>query len=129
MKLNWRMVTLLADFGFLMGALATLGYTVGFEWVIWVLYWGVAALILAKTQPTRLFVHGFAVGLLATIFATIIEVIFFEHWALNYPEAVAAAPINPQIMLLLMSIVIGGISGIILGGMTLAAKRLLTPHP
>lgn len=128
MKLNWRLVTLLADFGFLMGALATLGYTVGIEWIIWVLFWGVASFIIAKTQTTRLFAHGFAVGLLATIFAAIIEVIFFEHWAMNYPEAIAAAPMNPKIMLLLMSIVIGGVSGVILGGMTIAAKKLITPR-
>ena len=126
--MNWRLVTLLSDFGFVMGALAVLGLAVGIEWVLWLLFWVVASFVLAKKVGEQLFQHAFAVGLLSAIFSSILTVIFFDRWAINYPE-IYDVPLNPKLYLILVSLFIGAASGAILGGLTLLNRKLLNISP
>jgi hypothetical protein len=127
--MNWRLILLLADAGFLIGALACLGLLRGIEWIVWLLFFVLAGIAFARIVAKNLLHHAFVTGLLASIFAAIIELIFFDMWLQVYPMETATLPINPRLFLLLTSTVMGFVNGAILAGFALFFRNVLQIHP
>jgi hypothetical protein len=127
--MNWRLILLFADAGFLIGALACLGFLRGIEWIVWLLFFVFAGIAFARMVAEQMLQHAFVAGLLASIFAAVIELIFFDMWLQVYPMETATLPMNPRLFLLLTSAMMGIVNGAILAGFALFFRNILQIRP
>lgn len=122
------MIWSLSSSGVLMGIAATLGWTRGIEGLLWLGLGLLSALWLARRQPEQLFAHAFRIGLIASVLAAGVEVLFFPWYVQHYPEFIDPAnqpPIDPRLFLLFVSPLIGAASGAVLGFLTLIIDGLM----
>jgi uncharacterized membrane protein len=111
--MNWKLVFTLALFGVAMGIAAVLGfYPPSLEWVLWLIISLFCAWIIAKKAATKLFLHGFMVGLIDGLVAPVITAIFFSTYMANnpsYAERASKIPggLDPRIFGLILAPMVG----------------------
>jgi hypothetical protein len=127
--MNWRLILLFADAGFLIGGLLCLGLLREIEWVVWLIFFVLTGFALARIVSVNLLQHAFVTGLLASVFTAVIELIFFDMWLQMYPMNPETLPMSPRQFLLLTSLVTSVINGGILAGFALFFRNILQIRP
>ncbi len=126
--MNWFLVALLSSFGLVMGALSLKGYTLRIEPFLWLFFACISALVLSKNVGYKPFLHGLIVGILWGFFNGLCQCLFFDQYLAA--NSVYAENFNkvtfmpPRFIPLLTGPVIGTLSGLVVGGLTLLAKKL-----
>ncbi len=127
-NINQRIILKAGSFGLIMGILNTLGFTQEFERYIWIIIMIGAALIIATKIKSKIFIHCLLIGLCWGLDTTFIELIFFNTFMKNnlyLNDIFYQFPlINPQILLVLIGIIFGFISGLVLYLKQLVIRKL-----
>lgn len=126
--MNWFIILLFSLFGIVMGALAVKGYTQKIEPFLWLCFGIVVALVLSRNIDHKPFLHGLFIGLAWGIANGLIQSAFFDRYLSNNPSIQQnfdkVTFIKARYFPLLTGPVIGLITGLVLGGLTLLFKRL-----
>jgi len=126
--MNWTIILLFSVFGIIMGILAVHGYTHQIEPFLWLLFGIAAALVVSKNVTEKTFVHALIIGLSWGILNGVIQSAFFDQYIANNPHLQAnfnrTTAFNPRYLGLLSGPVIGIVTGLALGGMTLLCGKI-----
>ena len=125
--MDWKLVLLLSGIGIIMGILSVRGFTQKIEPFLWLLFGIATSLILSKNieQP---FLHGLLIGIGWGVLNGLIQSSFFDTYFANNPSLQKTfqkqAFVEARYFVLLAAPVIGLITGLILGGLSLLLKKL-----
>jgi hypothetical protein len=128
--MDWRLIAQLSALGLLMGAGSVLGATGQAEPVLWLAVAVVSALTVASKAPAAPYRHGFLIGVLSVLIASLVEQVFFEAYMANNPvraELFSRLPgsLGPRTYILLLTPVFAATFGILWGVLSWWAARLL----
>ena len=116
--IHQKIVLQAGSFGLIMGILNTLGYTKNFELFLWAIILLGSSILVLKKVDTKIFIHCILIGLCWGVDTTFIEAVFLETYINNnlYISGLIQeiSFINPRILLILLGILGGFMSGTIL---------------
>jgi hypothetical protein len=132
--LNWRLILLLSLFGLAMAFATVWAIPSKFEPIFWLAIFAACADRIARRAPGRLFLHGFLVSVVNSVWITTVHVLFAGAYLANHAEeagmlAHGPLPGSPRLMMALTGPVVGVVSGIVLGLLALLASKLVKPAP
>lgn len=115
---NWKLILLLSLFGLMMGLVSISFASSNIEPLLWFIIFPICAFIIAKKSPGRYFLHGVFLGILNSIWITVVHIIFLDAYIKHHPDE-ATMIINstnsPIIVMLVTGLIVGVVSGIIFG--------------
>ena len=127
-SMDWKIIVILSVIGLLMGLLSVKGFTQKIEPVLWLLFGIATSLILSKNIEQKTFLHGLLIGIAWGIYNGAIQCAFFDIYFTNNPSIQQNFQknsfIQPRYFVLLTGPIIGLITGLILGGLSLLLKKL-----
>ena len=127
--MDWIVIMIFSVVGLIMGLLSIKGFTQKIEPFLWLLFGIATTLVLSKNIDNKAFLHGLLVGLAWGFVNGLIQTVFFNSYLANnphlQPDFSKITFMHPRYYVLLMAPVIGLITGLILGGMTLLFKKIL----
>ena len=131
--MNWSKIFTLSLPGMIMGTLSLFGLTRGIEPVLWLFVALGCAWWLAKTVPSRVFLHGLFVGLLMGIGNSVMQSLFFDSYMASNPESTQAfqqipGGLSPRIFVLMAGSIVGFVYGLLLGLFALLATKFGKPR-
>jgi len=129
--MNWKLILTLSVFGVLMGIASVFGLTKGIEPLLWLVIWIFCAFWVTRQMKTKLFQHGFMVGLTTGLIALLIQVALFSTYAANNPEINRDVPggWSARTLFLILSPFISVISGLVLGLLCWATGKIFKQSP
>ena len=127
--MNWKLILQLSLFGLVM-ALATV-------WVIpstieplaWLVIFPICAYFIARRAPRGYFLHGLLVGIMNSVWITAAHVTFFNAYIARHAreaEMMTRMPLAPKLMMLVTGPIVGIVSGIFLGILSLVVHRIVS---
>ena len=126
--MNWTVIILLSSFGLVMGLLSIKGYTQKLEPFLWLLFGIITSLVLSKNIDSRTFLHVLLIGLFWGLLNGITQSVFFDQYLANnanlHERFKQSTFIQPRYLVLVTGPVIGLITGLVLGGLTLLLKKI-----
>jgi hypothetical protein len=126
--MDWKIIAILSTIGLLMGVLSVKGFTQKIEPVLWLLFGIATSLILSRNIDQRTFLHGLLVGIAWGVCNGVIQSAFFDTYFANNPSLQQnfqqKSFIAPRYFVLVTAPIIGAITGLILGGLSLLLKKL-----
>lgn len=128
--LDGKLVFLLSMFGAAMGVLTVFVIGPNVEPIFWLLIFVVCAYLIAKKARGRLFLHGFVVSLLNSVWITSAHIAFASTYLAHHPGEVTMMahtrmPDSPRVAMLVAGPVVGVVSGVVLGLLAHVAGKLL----
>lgn len=127
-SMNWTIILLLSSVGLIMGLLSINGYTQKIEPFLWLLFGTIAALVLSRNTDHKIFLHALLIGLFWGVLNSIIQSAFFDQYLANNTNLQERFKqpvfIKPRYFVLVTGPVIGLITGLFLGGLTLLLKKI-----
>jgi hypothetical protein len=126
--MNWTLILLLSSFGLVMGLLSIKGYTQRIEPFLWLFFAIITAIILSKNTDNKTFLHALLIGLFWGILNGITQSAVFDQYLANNPNIQKrfnqSTFIKPRYFVMVTAPVIGLITGLVLGGLTLLLKKI-----
>lgn len=100
------------------------------EPLFWLIIFIISAYIIAKQCKGKYFLHGFYTSLVNCVWVTGVHILLYNDYIARHTEAMAMfssmpLPHYPRLMMLFTGIVIGIISGIILGFFAFIASKIV----
>lgn len=127
--INKRLIFQLSLFGLAMAFATVYIIPSKIEPLFWLVIFIFCAYIISKKCSGRYFLHGLYVSLLNALWIISVHILLFKTYIINHPEE--AAMINkmpmsdsPRLMMLITGILIGFISGFVLGLFSFIASRI-----
>jgi len=130
--MNWKLIFGLSLFGLAMAIATVFVIPSNVEPIFWLVILIVCAVIIARVQPTRHFLHGLLVGIVNSIWVTSAHILLFSSYVANHPKEAAMMknmPMQPQMMMAVTGPIVGVLSGVILGLFAFVAGKLIRPRP
>lgn len=97
----------------------------------WLVVFLISAFFIAKYASGKYFLHGLVLGILNSIWITAVHVMLYEHYVAGHPdymEMMAGLPpdlaAHPRRMMLPINLIIGLLSGVVLGVFAFIAGRI-----
>ena len=131
--MNWKLIVQLSLFGLAMGILTVfLPMPSSLELVFWLVIFVICAYVIGKLAPGRYFQHGMMVSVLNSLWIIAAHVLLFNQYLAGHPEearTMALMPLSnqPRLLMIVMGLFIGVVSGAVLGVFAVIAKKLLAP--
>src|ERR1035437_618831 len=118
--MNKKLIFQLSLFGLAMAIATVYFISSNIEPVFWLIIFIICAYLIAKNCAGNYFLHGFLVSLLNCVWITSAHIILFDTYIANHQQEAEMIkqmpmPDSPRLMMLTTGIVIGIISGLILG--------------
>lgn len=118
--MDWRLVFLLSLFGLTMAIGTVFIVPSKVEPIFWVAIFIVCAIIIARMDSTAFFVQGLLVGIVNSIWVTGAHMVLFDRYITSHPKeagmmASMPFPNSPRVMMALVGLGIGIVSGTIIG--------------
>jgi hypothetical protein len=128
--MNWKLVFQLSLFGLAMGIGTVFVISSTAEPLCWLVIFLVCAYVIAARGVGRSFLHGFAIGIVNSVWVTGSHLLFFNQYIANHAsevEMMKSMPLSdrPRVLMALTGPVIGIISGIVLGLFALIASKVM----
>lgn len=128
--MNWKLILLLSLFGLAMAFATVFWIPSKTEPLFWLVIFLVCAVIIASVCSSKYFLHGFLVSIVNSIWIIIVHVVFLPTYLSNHPmeaEMLGKTPMpdHPKLMMVITGLLIGVVSGLVLGVFAFAASRLL----
>jgi hypothetical protein len=126
--MNWKLIFALSGFGLVMAIATVFVIPSNIEPAFWLAIFVACAVIIAKKQRSKAFLHGLFVSLVNSVWITTAHVLFFDTYVASHPgEAamMANSPIPGRMMMLVTGPIVGVISGLILGLFAFVATKLI----
>ena len=125
--MDWKLVLLLSAIGIIMGLLSVRGFTQKIEPFLWLLF-GIATSLILSKNIDRPFLYGLAIGMGWGVLNGLTQSAFFDTYLANNPSMQQTFQkktfVPPRYFALLTAPVIGLITGLVLGGLSLLFKKL-----
>ena len=127
--MNWIIVAILSCCGLVMGILAVNGYTQKIEPFLWLLFAGVAILVITRNVDSEVFLHGLCIGIIWGVLNGLTQCAFFDSYIANNPgvrdsfDKMIFMPL--RFFPLFTGPVIGTAVGLVLGGLCFAVKKIM----
>jgi len=126
--MNWTIILLLSSFGLVMGLLSIKGYIQKLEPFLWILFGIITSLVLSNNIDNKTFLHALLIGLFWGVLNGITQSAFFDQYLANNANLQErfkqSTFIQPRYLVLVTGPVIGLITGLVLGGLTLLLKKI-----
>jgi hypothetical protein len=131
--MNWKLVLLLSLFGLAMGIATVFVIPSNVEPIFWIAIFLVCAYVIGSRRIPRPFLHGFAIGVVNSVWVTGAHVVLFNQYIANHAreaEMMRTMPMadSPRLMMSITGPIIGIISGGVIGLLALGASKLLAPR-
>jgi len=127
-SMDWKVIIILSVIGLLMGLLSVQGFTQKIEPLLWLLFGIATSLILSRNIEQKAFLHGILIGLAWGILNGLTQSVFFDTYLTNNPSVqqnFQKKPfILPRYFVLVTGPIIGLITGLVLGRLSLLLKKL-----
>jgi hypothetical protein len=128
--MKWKLIFLLSLFGLAMAFATVFWIPFKFEPLFWLVIFLFVAWLIAKNCTSQYFLHGFLVGLVNCVWITAIHAFYFHTYMANHPgmaTRMADMPMagHPLRMMVLMSPVVGIISGLVIGLFAFIAAKMM----
>jgi len=132
--MNWKLIFLLSLFSIGMGFASVFGLTQQYEWLMWLVIGTICAWIFAKRVTDDYFLYGFYLGILDGVFNSVIQSLFFSTYLSNNPRMVEGLKdmpeaVPPAVIILIMGPIIGALSGVVFGLLTVIASKIVKKRP
>lgn len=127
--MNWRLIVLASMFGLAM-AFATISMiSSSVEPVVWLIIFLIIAYLLGTQAKAHVFLHGLCVGILNSVWITGAHVFFVDTYLANHANeanmmAMGPMPHHPRIMMMVIGPLVGVVSGIIIGLLSMLAAKV-----
>lgn len=133
-NMNWKLIFTLSLFGLAMAVATVFWIPSNVEWIFWLVIFMFCAYTIARQADGKYFLHGFMVSIVNSIWIIVIHITFYDTYVANHPELLPrldemAEFANPRIFMVVIGLIIGAISGIILGLFSLVASKLIKKAP
>lgn len=129
--MNWKVIFGLSVFGLAMGLGTVFGISPRAEPVFWLAIFVISAFVIARQARTRLFWHGFLLGIVNAVWVTGAHIVFYRRYLAGHTaeaELVARLQAPPRLAIPPMAIVglaSGLISGAVIGLLAYLVGKLL----
>lgn len=126
--MNPKLIVALSMYGLAMAFATVWLIPSRIEPIFWLLIFVQCAWFIARSAPGKPFRHGVCVGLLNSVWITSAHVIFAGTYLANHPQEAGMSqnmPLSPRLMMAVTGPIIGLISGVVLGGLSWLAVKLL----
>lgn len=127
--MNWKLILLLSMFGLAMGLATVFVIPPKIEPLFWLVIFVVCAYAIAR-QARKPFLHGFLLGLANCVWITSAHILLFDQYRATHAQEASmmqTAPFSPRIMMAIVGLFIGLISGAVIGILALIARKFLKP--
>ena len=126
--MDWKVIIILSAFGLIMGLLSLKGFTQKIEPFLWLLFTIATALVVSKNIDSGTFLHGLLIGLFWGVINALTQSIFFDTYIANNPQARENFDkitfVQPRYFVLITGPVIGLVTGVVLGGLSLLLRKV-----
>lgn len=124
-----KLILLLSLFGLAMAVATVFWIPSSIEPILWLAIFIICAIIIAKKCTEKIFLNGFLVSIANCVWITAAHIIHFNTYIANHPgeaEMMDKMPfaISPKLMMLCTGILIGIISGLVLGLFSFIASKI-----
>jgi hypothetical protein len=126
--MDWKVIIILSAIGLIMGLLSVKGFTQKLEPFLWLLFGIATSLVLSKNIDQKTFLHGLLIGLAWGIINGLTQSVFFDTYITNNPSMQQnlqkATFVQPRYFVLVTAPIVGLVTGLVLGGLSLLLKKL-----
>ncbi|MGA3012587.1 MAG: hypothetical protein ABSD71_00990 [Bacteroidales bacterium] len=128
--MKWKLIFLLSLFGLAMAFATVFWLRIKIESVFWLVIFIICAYLIAKNCSKWYFLHGFLVSIINCIWITAVHIFFFHIYMGNHvimAQKMADMPYSshPLRLIAITGIIIGIVSGLILGLFAFIASKLI----
>jgi hypothetical protein len=126
---NGKLVLLLSLFGLAMAIATVFVVPSSVEPVLWLAIFLICAYAIAKGAPGKLFLHGLLLGIMNSVWVTAAHVLLFDTYLAHHAREAEMIrgmpmPISPRLMMACVGPVIGVLSGVVIGLLSMAMGRI-----
>jgi len=127
--MNWKLIFLLSLFGLAMGVATVFVVPSNIEPVFWLVIFVVCAVIIARAGVPRPFLHGLLVSVVNSVWIIAAHELFFDRYLTGHPQeaSMPTGGIPQRVAMVLFGLVIGVVSGLVLGFFAWVASHLVKP--
>jgi hypothetical protein len=124
--MNWKLIIQLSFFGLIM-AFATISLIPEkIEPAFWLVIFVFCAYVIAKVVPGKYFLHGFMVSIFNCIWITAAHAFFYNSYSAHHADMTKMYNgIHPRLYMSGFGVIIGVISGIVLGLFAFLASKMV----
>lgn len=126
--MDWKVIIILSAIGLIMGLLSVKGFTQKLEPFLWLLFGIATSLVLSKNVDNKTFLHGLLIGLAWGIINGLTQSVFFDTYLSNNLQLQQNFSktifMQPKYFVLVTGPIIGLITGLVLGGLSLLLKKM-----
>ncbi len=131
-NMNWKLILQLSMFGLLMGVATSFVVPSSVEPYCWLVIFIISAYLIVKRTSSQRFLHGVALGVVNGVWVAAVRIVFLNRYmATHFQQAqmLSNLPVSPQLMMAIVSLAYGFVSGIMIGIFVLVMSKLLPPQP
>jgi hypothetical protein len=130
--MNWKLILQLSMFGLVMGVATVFFIPPKTEPVFWMAIFVVCAYVIARRCPAKRFLHGLLLGVVNSIWITAAHISFFNQYTATHPSEMEmlssmSASDSPRWMMAMSGLLIGLVSGAVIGLFTPIIGKLMKP--
>ena len=128
--MRWNLIFKLSLFGLAMAFATVYFLPSGIEPLVWLAIFIFCAYVIAKQCTGKYFLHGLFVSILNSIWIITVHILLFQTYIANHlkeAETMAKMPfhIYPRAVMLVTGLLVGVISGLVLGLFAFIASKLI----
>ena len=127
--MNWKLIFQLSLLGLAMGVATVFFIPSTIEPLFWLAIFATSAWVIAKRCPARLFLHGFAVSMVNSVWITASHLLLFCYYAARHVDEVKMmmqTPLSPGLLMVVVVMPASGVGfGLVLGLFAVVAGRLV----
>ena len=130
--MNYKLIVALSMFGLAMGIATVFVVPSNVEPLFWLVIFVICAVIIARAQVPRPFLHGLGVSIVNSVWITAAHIIFYDTYIASHAQEtqmLAGSSLPGRVMMLITGPIIGVLSGLLLGLFALIASKLIKPRP
>ena len=130
--MNWKLILQLSMFGLAMGVATSFVVASSVEPYCWLVIFIICAYLIIKRTTTKRFLHGMVLGVVNGGWVAAAHVVFVNRYLESHfqqAQMVSALPASPQLMMAMVGLIYGFVSGAMIGIFVLVMSKLLPPQP
>ena len=130
--MNFKLILALSMFGLAMAFATVFVVPSNVEPFVWLAIFVVSAIVIARAQVPRPFLHGLGVGIVNSVWITAAHIAFYDTYLAGHAQEaqmMAGSPMPGRVMMSITGPLIGVISGCVLGLFALIASKVIRPKP
>jgi hypothetical protein len=128
--MNWKLIFLLSMFGLAMAVATVFVIPSNVEPWAWLPIFVIFAYAIAKGARGKPFLHGLLLGIVNGVWVTTAHIAFFDAYMAHHAREAAimqaaGMPLPPRLMMACVGPIVGVISGVVIGLMSMVAAAIL----